>query len=81
MATQDTNTSPADAGQPYARHIDAVRTSRRHINAAPATPPISYESGGSDPDFYFPAAGASKRAPYRDRFSTLPGMLLRFIRR
>lgn len=44
-------------------------------------PSISYESGGSDPDFYFPAAGVPTRGSYRERISILPSLLLRIIRR
>ncbi|GAB3256862.1 hypothetical protein [Arthrobacter pigmenti] len=43
--------------------------------------PISYESGGSDPDFHFPAAGVPTRGSYRERISSLPNLLLRIIRR
>jgi hypothetical protein len=43
--------------------------------------PVSYESGGSDPDFYFPAAGVPTRGSYRERISSLSNLLLRIIRR
>lgn len=53
-----------------------------HTNSNPTTPvPMCYESGGADPDFYFPAAASTNRASYRDRISTLHSMVLRIIRR
>lgn len=51
-------------------------TNTGQVDAAP----MCYESGGADPDFYFPA-GTSTRASYRDRISSLHSMLLRIIRR
>lgn len=40
-----------------------------------------YESGGADPDFYFPAARLPADGSHRERISTLPGRLLKLIRR
>ncbi|MHA7172076.1 hypothetical protein [Arthrobacter monumenti] len=41
----------------------------------------SYETGGSDPDFYFPAPGTSTRGSYLARISNLPSKLFKLFRR
>lgn len=46
-----------------------------------ANTPIPHKSGGSDPEFYFPVTRASAHPSDREPIFTLPGRLLKLIRR
>lgn len=50
-------------------------------DTGPVTTAAVYETGGTDPDFYFPAPGSSTRGSYLARISNLPSRLFKLFRR
>ncbi|WP_155853131.1 hypothetical protein [Arthrobacter sp. H14] len=50
-------------------------------DTGPVTAAALYETGGSDPDFYFPAPVLSTRGSCLARICSLPSRFFKFFRR